>query len=145
MPIKLAKIDQADREYFEEHVRPHLNESGVEFVGEIGEAEKGRLLGEACALLFPINWPEPFGLVMIEAMACGTPVIAFSQGAVAEIVQDDATGFVVSSVEEAVSAMNRLEVLNRRLCRKVFEQRFSSERMAQDYLNVYERVLRQGA
>jgi glycosyltransferase involved in cell wall biosynthesis len=145
MPIKLAaKIDQADCEYFEEHVRPRLNEPGVEFVGEIGEAEKGQFLGEACALLFPIDWPEPFGLVMIEAMACGTPVLAFSHGAVAELVQDDITGFVVSSVEEAVSAVKRLEVLDRRRCRKVFEQRFSSERMAQDYLDVYQRVLRQG-
>lgn len=146
MPIKLAaKIDQADREYFEEHVQPHLNEPGVEFVGEIGEAEKGQLLGEAYALLFPIDWPEPFGLIMIEAMACGTPVIAFSHGAVTEIVQDNITGFVVSSVEEAVSAVKRVRALDRRLCREAFEQRFSSERMAQDYLEVYARVLQQGA
>jgi glycosyltransferase involved in cell wall biosynthesis len=144
VPIKLAaKVDQAAREYFEEQVRPRLNEPGVEFVGEIGEAEKGQFLGAACALVFPIDWPEPFGLIMIEAMACGTPVIAFRHGAVAEVVQDDITGFVVSSVEEAVSAVKRLEVLNRRLCRKAFEQRFSSERMAKDYLAVYERVLQE--
>jgi glycosyltransferase involved in cell wall biosynthesis len=146
MPVKLAaKIDQADREYFEEHVQPHLNEPGVEFVGEIGEAEKGPLLGEAYALLFPIDWPEPFGLIMIEAMACGTPVIAFPHGAVTEVVQDNITGFVVSSVEEAVSAVKRVRALDRRLCREAFEQRFSSERMTQDYLDVYARVLQQGA
>jgi glycosyltransferase involved in cell wall biosynthesis len=145
MPIKLAaKVDQVDRAYFEEQVCPRLNEPGVEFVGEIGETEKGRFLGKACALLFPIDWPEPFGLIMIEAMACGTPVIAFRHGAVAEVLQDGITGFIVSSVEEAVSAVKRLDELSRRLCRKAFEQRFSSERMANDYLAVYERVLREG-
>lgn len=145
IPIKLAaKIDQVDRAYFEEQVCPRLHEPGVEFVGEIGETEKARFLGEACALLFPIDWPEPFGLIMIEAMACGTPVIAFRHGAVAEVLQDGITGFIVSSVEEAVSAVKRLDGLSRHLCRKAFEQRFSSQRMANDYLAVYERVLREG-
>ncbi len=146
IPIKLAaKVDRADREYFERRIRPRLKEPGVEFVGEIGESEKEQFLGGARALLFPIDWPEPFGLVMIEAMACGTPVIAFAGGSVTEIMQDGVTGPVVTSVEEALGAIRRIGLIDRHLCRKAFEQRFSAARMAQDYLAVYERVVRTGA
>ncbi len=142
IPIKLAaKVDKVNLDYFEERVRPLLQEPGVEFVGEIGESEKGKFLGEALALLFPIDWSEPFGLVMIEAMACGTPVIAFPGGSVREILQDGVTGFLVSSIDEAVAAVKRLELMDRRQCRSAFEQRFSVERMAQNYLAVYNRVL----
>ncbi len=133
-----AKVDRADREYFREVVRPLLSEPFVEFVGEIGEQEKNEFLGNAYALLLPIDWPEPFGLVMIEAMACGTPVIAFRRGSVPEIVEDGVSGYIVGNIEEAVEAVQRVPTLDRRRCRQVFEQRFTVERMASDYLRVYE-------
>jgi glycosyltransferase involved in cell wall biosynthesis len=146
IPIKLAaKLDKVDRDYFEARVRPRLHEPGVEFIGEIGEPEKEQFLGEALALLFPIDWPEPFGIVMIEAMACGTPVVAFPGGSVREIVQDGVTGFVVSSMDEALTAVKRLELVDRRHCRRAFEQSFSAERMTQNHLAVYNRVLHQYA
>ena len=142
MPLRIAaKVDVADREYFECEVRHLLNDPLVEFIGEIGEKEKGEFLKNARALLFPIDWPEPFGLVMIEAMACGTPVIAFSGGSVAEIIEDGLTGFVVDSIDEAVDAMQRIPSIDRKMCRKVFEQRFSAQRMCEDYLCTYERVI----
>lgn len=144
LPLKIAaKVDAADREYFRSTVRPLLRGAcDVEFIGEVGEREKNELLGQALALLFPIDWPEPFGLVMIEAMACGTPVIAFPGGSVAEIMEDGVTGFVVQTVEEAVRAVARVPSLDRRRCREVFERRFTAERMAWDYVRLYERVVR---
>jgi glycosyltransferase involved in cell wall biosynthesis len=141
IPLKIAaKVDRQDHEYFEARVRPLLSERFVEFLGEIGEREKGVLLGGAAALLFPIDWSEPFGLVMIEAMACGTPVVAWRAGSVPEVMVDGITGFVVDNMDDAVRAVRRAASLDRRRCRQVFEQRFTAERMARDYLRVYERV-----
>jgi glycosyltransferase involved in cell wall biosynthesis len=138
VPLRIAaKIDPADREYFECEIAPLLRHPLVEFIGEIGEREKNAFLGNAKALLFPIDWPEPFGLVMIEAMACGLPVIAFPGGSVEEIVQDGLTGFIVESVEQATAAVRRLGRINRRICRERFERRFSVRRMASQYVDVY--------
>jgi len=113
----------------------------VEFIGEISDAEKDEFLGNAHALLFPIGWQEPFGLVMIEAMACGTPVIAFRQGSVDEVMEEGRSGFVVSGIDEAVDAVARVATLHRADCRAVFERRFTAERMATDYLQVYQDVI----
>jgi glycosyltransferase involved in cell wall biosynthesis len=132
-----AKVDPVDREYFSKQIEPLLVRPFVEFVGEIGETEKGEFLGNAAVLLFPIDWPEPFGLVMIEALACGTPVIAFNRGSVPEIIENGKTGFVVRDVEEAASAVGKLSELDRRKCREAFEQRFSATRMATNYLEIY--------
>jgi glycosyltransferase involved in cell wall biosynthesis len=141
-PLRIAaKVDPADRDYFEHEIRPLLNDPLVEFIGEIGDDEKAEFLGHARALLFPIDWPEPFGLVMIEALACGTPVIAFRGGSVAEVLDDGVTGFVVDSVEEAIEAAGRIDALDRRTCRAVFERRFTVARMAAQYVTVYERIL----
>ena len=142
MRLKMAaKVDAADRAYFESKIRPLLARPGVEFVGEIGEEEKADFLGSARALLFPIDWPEPFGLVMIEALACGTPVIAFRKGSVPEIIEDGVSGFIVESVEEAVEPIGRLDRIDRGACRKAFERRFTASRMARQYVEVYRRVL----
>ena len=144
MPLRIAaKIDDADKDYFATTIEPLLAEPGVEFVGEIGDEHKQEFLGDAHALLFPIDWPEPFGLVMIEAMACGTPVIAFRRGSVPEIMEDGVTGFVVDTVDEAVAALRRLARFDRGGCRAVFERRFTAERMAHDYLRVYARLARE--
>lgn len=132
-----AKVDKADREYFEREIEPLLAHPWVEYIGEIGETEKGEFLGGARALLFPIDWPEPFGLVMIEALACGTPVVAFRRGSVPEIIEHGVTGFVVDDVDQAVSAVEKIDEISRARCRAAFEQRFSVERMAQDYLALY--------
>ena len=141
MPLKIAaKIDDEQRPYFEKVVEPHLGED-IEFVGEIGGKAKDDFFGNAAALLFPIDWPEPFGLVMIEAMACGTPVIAFLHGAVPEVVADGVSGFVVPDVAAAVSAVACLEELDRRACRRHFEENFSAARMVQGYVGVYEQLL----
>jgi glycosyltransferase involved in cell wall biosynthesis len=141
MRLKIAaKVDKADRDYFEAVIKPLLDPSLVEFIGEIGGKEKEEFLGKAYALLFPIDWPEPFGLVMIEAMACGAPVIAWPHGSVPEIMEDGA-GFVVEDVEEATRAVERLASFDRRRCREVFEKRFTSARMAENYVNIYERLL----
>jgi glycosyltransferase involved in cell wall biosynthesis len=148
VPLKIAaKVDAADALYFHKEIEPLLREAGplVEFVGEIGGAAKDAFLGGACALLFPIDWPEPFGLVMIEALACGTPVVACRCGSVPEVLEDGVTGFVVDGVEEAVAAVRRVASLSRRRCRQVFEERFSAARMARDYLRIYRNVLAQGA
>jgi len=143
IPLRIAaKVDPADQNYFEQQIRPLLNDPLVEYVGEIGEAEKSEFLGNARALLFPIDWPEPFGLVAIEAMACGTPVIAFSHGSVPEVIDDGVTGFIVESIEGAVEAIDRLDRLDRAAIRRRFEERFSVERMAQEYLEIYRRVAR---
>jgi glycosyltransferase involved in cell wall biosynthesis len=142
MPLKIAaKVDQVDREYFEDYIRPRLDHPLVEYVGEIGEGEKDEFLGNAYALLFPIDWPEPFGLVMIEAMACGTPVIAYRKGSVPEVMEEGRTGFIVETLEDAVRAVRRVPELSRRRCREVFEERFTASRMARDYVAVYERIL----
>jgi len=142
MRLKIAaKVDRADQSYWEEMIRPMVEAySNVEFLGEIGEAEKASFLGGATALLFPIDWPEPFGLVMIEAMACGTPVIAFRCGSVVEVLEDGASGLIVDTIEEAVRAVGRLAWLNRATVRAQFERRFTVERMAHDYLEIYRRA-----
>lgn len=146
MPLKIAaKVDPQDREYFETDIEPLLSHPLVEYLGEIGEGEKGELLGGARALLFPIDWPEPFGMVMIEAMACGTPVIAFRRGSVPEVMEDGVTGFIVDTVDEAVEAVDRLSMIDRAACRAVFEARFTAARMAQDYVALYRRLRGEGA
>ena len=145
-PLKIAaKIDPADREYFERDIRHLLDNPLVEFIGEINERQKGEFLGRAAALLFPIDWPEPFGLVMIEALACGTPVVAFRGGSVTEVIDHGATGFVVDSLDEAIAATCRIETLDRSQCRRTFERRFTSERMALDHVAVYEQLIRRAA
>jgi glycosyltransferase involved in cell wall biosynthesis len=142
MRLKIAaKIDRVDQEYFESDIAPLLSNSLVEFVGEIDDDEKDEFLGNAYALLFPIDWPEPFGLVMIEAMACGTPVIAYRGGAVPELVEPGQTGFIVEGLEDAVEAVRRVAQLSRKRCREVFEQRFTATRMAQDYVQQFERLI----
>ena len=142
MPLKVAaKVDPVDREYFDREVAPVLAKSPhVEFVGEIDDGRKSAFLGGARALLFPISWPEPFGLVMIESMACGTPVIAFNSGAVPEVLEDGLTGYVVSDVEGAVAAVHRLNRLFRPSIRSRFEERFSAAAMARDYVKIYEKL-----
>lgn len=138
MPLKIAaKVDKPDREYFRQVIQPLLRQRGVEFLGEVSESEKNELLGNAFAFLFPIDWPEPFGLAMIEAMACGTPVIAYPHGSVPEVVDDGKTGFIVTGEAEAVEALRRVENLSRATCRRVFEERFSADRMAREYVSAY--------
>ena len=140
-PLRIAgKVDRVDREYFCEVVAPLLKRPGVEYTGEIGDSEKDDFLGGARALLFPIDWPEPFGLTMIEAMACGTPVVAFPHGSVREVLKDGVTGFLAESVEEAVEAVGRLGELSRERCRSEFEKRFSVRRMAEEYVGVYRQL-----
>jgi glycosyltransferase involved in cell wall biosynthesis len=140
-PLRVAaKVDAADREYFEREIEPLLASPLVQFVGEISDAEKQEFLGNALGLLFPIDWPEPFGLVMIEAMACGTPVVAFSCGSVPEVLRDGVSGFVVDSLAGAIEAVERLRALDRGACRAEFEQRFTATRMARDYAALYERL-----
>jgi glycosyltransferase involved in cell wall biosynthesis len=141
IPLKIAaKVDPVDKRYFKREIEPLLGDPLVEHVGEIGDGEKNEFLGNACALLLPIDWPEPFGLVIIEAMACGTPVIAYRGGAVPEVMEEGHTGFIVEALEDAVKAVRRLPELSRRRCREVFEQRFTATRMAHDYVQVYERL-----
>jgi glycosyltransferase involved in cell wall biosynthesis len=141
IPLKIAaKVDRVDQVYFDQCIRPLLGGSGVEFIGEIGEEQKGAFLGEALGVLFPIDWPEPFGLVMVEAMACGTPVVAYRKGSVPEVMADGVTGYVVDNDEEAVAAVRRLDRISRTRCREVFEQRFTAERMARKYVDAYQRV-----
>lgn len=146
MKLKIAaKIDKVDREYFDSQIKPLLKRPGIEFIGEICDGEKSAFLGGALAYLFPIDWPEPFGLSMIEAMACGTPTIAFNCGSVPEVIEDGVTGYIVESEEEAVRALGRLHNLSRATCRQVFETRFTASRMAEDYLAIYQRLARQHA
>jgi glycosyltransferase involved in cell wall biosynthesis len=143
LPLKIAaKVDKVDEAYFREVVAPMLDGPGVEFIGEINEGEKTEFLGQAAALLFPVDWPEPFGLVMIEAMACGTPVIAFRCGSVPEVIDDGQSGRIVLSVEEAVQAIPDVLALDRKTVRARFEERFSVTRMAADYLKVYHKMVR---
>jgi len=141
VPLRIAaKVDKVDREYFDEKIRPLLDNSNTEYIGEITDAEKSAFLSGAIALLDPIDWPEPFGLVMIEAMACGTPVIAFNRGSVPEVVDDGLTGFIVEDEKGAIGAFDRLSQLSRKGIRKQFERRFTARRMAQEYLAVYRRL-----
>jgi glycosyltransferase involved in cell wall biosynthesis len=135
--IIAAKISKVDQPYFDAVVKPLLKQPGVEFIGEIDDVKKGTLIGEALSLLFPIDWPEPFGLVLIEAMACGTPVIAFGRGSVPEIIEHERSGFIVNNIDEAVDAIRRVPELDRRVCRQCFESRFTAARMARDYLQLY--------
>ena len=145
LPLKVAaKIDDRDRGFYEHQLKPLFAEAHVDFLGEIGEADKGSFLGDAAALLFPIDWPEPFGLVMIEAMACGTPVVAFRRGAVPEVMRDGVSGYVVDTVDSAVEATASALQLPRKRCRAYFEKRFSAPRMANDYLAVYKRLMAAG-
>src|SRR6187397_1156792 len=138
VPLKVAaKIDRADRDYYDETIKPMMNSPLVEYVGEINDHEKSAFLSGAIALLVPIDWPEPFGLVMIEAMACGTPVIAFNRGSVPEIIDEGLTGFVVEDIISAAGVVKRLPQLDRAAIRKQFEKRFTARRMALDYLAAY--------
>ncbi len=134
-----AKIDRVDQDYWTQRIKPMVDGNPmVEFVGEIDEKQKAQFLGEAAALLFPIDWPEPFGMVMIESMSCGTPVIAFRRGSAPEIIDDARSGFLVESVDEAVAAAQRVGDLDRRAVRASFEARFTAERVARDYLSIYQ-------
>ena len=143
MPLKIAaKIDRVDQEYFTTQIEPLLKGADVEFIGEIAEHQKSEFLGNAAALLFPIAWREPFGLVMIEAMACGTPVVAFDNGSVPEVLEDGVTGFIVNSEEEAVGALREIRRLDRNRIRAEFEHRFTAQHMAQNYLKLYSRLIR---
>jgi glycosyltransferase involved in cell wall biosynthesis len=138
VPLKVAaKVDNADRDYYDEKIKPMMQSAKVEFIGEINDKAKSGFLSGAIALLVPIDWPEPFGLVMIEAMACGTPVIAFNRGSVPEIIEDGLTGFVVEDINGAIGAVDRLGHLSREKIRRRFEERFTARRMAQDYLAAY--------
>jgi glycosyltransferase involved in cell wall biosynthesis len=142
IPLKIAaKVDPVDKHYFKSVIKPLLCEPRVEFIGEIGEREKDKFLGNAYALLLPIDWPEPFGLVMVEAIACGTPVIAYRDGAVPEVIKEGHTGFIVEGLEDAVEAVRRIPELSRKRCREVFEERFTATRMAHDYVKVFERLI----
>jgi glycosyltransferase involved in cell wall biosynthesis len=138
VPLKVAaKVDKADQDYYDEQIKPMMKSGHVEFIGEINDKDKSEFLSGATVLLVPIDWPEPFGLVMIEAMACGTPVIAFNRGSVPEIIEDGLTGYIVEDINGAIGAVDRLGHLSRVKIRRRFEERFTARRMAQDYLNVY--------
>jgi glycosyltransferase involved in cell wall biosynthesis len=139
-----AKVDKADAAYFHSQIEPLLSHDGVEFVGEIGDSEKPDFLGNARALLFPIDWPEPFGLVMIEAMSCGTPCIAWRAGSVPEVITEGRSGFIVDNVESAVAAVHQAAELDRAVVRECFEQRFTAERMTRDYVEIYRALLAHG-
>lgn len=146
IPLKIAaKVDSADEAYFRSEIAPLLQGTGVEFVGEINDQQKTAFLGNALALLFPIDWPEPFGLTMIEAMACGTPVLAFGCGSVPEIIDEGVTGAVVDTISEAIAAVPHLIALDRAKVRRRFEQRFSATRMATDYVKVYRQLITSSA
>ena len=142
IPLKIAaKVDRVDDVYFRTQIEPLLDDPGVEFIGEINEQQKAQFLGEAQALLFPVDWPEPFGLSMIEAMACGTPVLAFRCGSVPEVIEDGLTGAIVDTMEDAMVALPHVIALDRKKVRQRFEQRFSATRMARDYVGVYRSLL----
>jgi glycosyltransferase involved in cell wall biosynthesis len=142
LPLKIAaKVDVVDHDYFEEMIRPLLAKPHVQFLGEISDAQKSDFLSRAVALIVPIDWPEPFGLVMIEALACGTPVIAFNRGAAPELIEDGVTGFVVEDETSAVGALRHVSRLSRTVVRQRFEERFAARRMAKEYLELYRDLL----
>jgi glycosyltransferase involved in cell wall biosynthesis len=142
LPLKIAaKVDKLDEQYFHAQIEPLLKGPGVEFIGEIDERRKPKFLGEALALLFPIDWPEPFGVAMIEAMACGTPVLAFRNGSIPEVIDEGITGYAADSIEEAIGMIDNLLALDRARVRRRFEQRFTARRMAHDYVKIYESLL----
>ena len=141
IPLKVAaKVDKVDEDYFRNDILPLIDGPGVEFIGEINEHEKTKFLGEAAALLFPVDWPEPFGLVMIEAMACGTPVLAFRCGSIPEIIEDGVTGKIVDTEEGAIAALSQILSYDRRAVRQRFEERFTAARMAKDYMSTYRKL-----
>jgi glycosyltransferase involved in cell wall biosynthesis len=138
VPLKIAaKVDKVDQTYFDEMIRPLIQSPGVEYIGEVNDSEKQAFLGGASALLFPIDWPEPFGLVQIEAMACGTPVVAWRRGSVPEVIDEGVSGFMVEDIDEAVAAVHKARSLSRQAVRDRFDQRFTIERVARDYVRVY--------
>jgi glycosyltransferase involved in cell wall biosynthesis len=142
MKLKIAaKVDKVDQEYFNTLIRPLLQDDHVEYIGEISEQDKNTFLGNALALVFPIDWPEPFGLVMIEAMACGTPTVAYRHGSIPEVIDEGISGFIVDTIDDAVTAVEKIHTLSRQQCRHIFEQRYSTSRMARDYLRVYRRLV----
>ncbi|MDE3242481.1 MAG: glycosyltransferase family 4 protein [Nitrospirota bacterium] len=142
LPLRIAaKVDPADREYFRAEVEPLMHHPLVEYIGEITDAEKDDFLGDAYALVCPYDWPEPFGIVFIEALACGTPVLAYRRGSIPEIIEDGETGFICDTLEDLTAAVERVSLIDRRRCRQAFEMRFTVERMVQDYLKVYEQVI----
>jgi glycosyltransferase involved in cell wall biosynthesis len=142
LPLKIAaKVDRVDEVYFRSEIEPLLRQPGIDYIGEIDDRRKGAFLGGARALLFPIDWPEPFGLSMIEAMACGTPVLAFRNGAVPEVIDEGVTGHIVDKVDEAIAMLGAVLALDRRRVRQRFDERFTARRMAQDYVKIYERVI----
>jgi len=142
MKLKIAaKVSVPDQPYFEQEIEPLLEHHLVEFVGEVGEEEKDELIGNAVAFVFPIDWPEPFGLVMIESMACGTPVITYAEGSVPEVIDHGVTGFICDNLDQATEAVGLAHDLDRRRVRQVFEEKFTSERMARDYVKLYQRMI----
>jgi glycosyltransferase involved in cell wall biosynthesis len=146
LPLRIAaKVDPADEEYFASTIKPLLSGSDVDFIGEVDDEKKADLLGGAQALLFPIDWPEPFGMVVIEALACGTPVVAWRDGSIPELIQHGTSGFIVDNLEDAVSATSATAELDRADCRREFEARFTADRMARDYVSVYERLVERAA
>ena len=145
MKLKIAaKVDTSDRDYMDKEIQPLLDHPLVEFIGEVDEEEKSELLKSAYALLFPIDWVEPFGIVMIEAMACGTPVVAFRQGSVPEVIDHGVTGFIVENIDDSLFALEKIQHFDRSLCRRAFEKRFSAARMAADYVSIYEKLMTKG-
>jgi glycosyltransferase involved in cell wall biosynthesis len=145
VPLRIAaKVDAVDRAYFEHTIAPQIDGSFIRYVGEVTDAEKGEFLRGALALVFPIDWPEPFGLAMIEAMACGTPVIAFHAGSVPEVIDNGLTGRIIDTVEQGVACVTEARTWNRRRCREIFERRYTAQRMAGEYGRLYERVRRHG-
>ena len=144
MPLRMAaKVDGANREYFQTQIAPLLEDPLVDYIGEITDAEKGDFLSNAAAVICPYDWPEPFGLVLIEALACGTPVLAYRRGSIPEIIDDGVTGFICDNVNEMVAALGRLPRIQRQHCRQAFESRFMVTRMAKDYLQLYEKIIDQ--
>jgi len=142
MQLKIAaKVDRADQAYFESKIKPLLDQPNIDFIGEIGDEQKADFLGNAVACLAPIDWPEPFGLNMIEAMACGTPTIAFGHGSVPEVIDVGVSGIIVESVEEAIQAVERVKAMSRAACRNAFKRRFTARRMAKEYLKLYQKMI----
>jgi glycosyltransferase involved in cell wall biosynthesis len=145
IPLKIAaKVDRADSDYFEKEIKGLLDNPLVDFIGEIAESDKEAFLGNALACLMPIDWPEPFGIKMIESMACGTPVVAFAHGSIPEIITDGVNGFIVKDIDQAVDAVSRISSISRAGCRQAFEERFTSARMAADYVRLYETQISAG-